>query len=150
MAIGGNIRFDNVQRDGSPDKKNHKPNDKSRKRQEKRDKEQEVLGLFREVGIQLAKELRNKIGNKKGELETPPPYAPPYDETHRQLPVMSGTVQIRGHVDFEEDGQDKGNGGEPDEITNQVQQELTEGEEDEESRVSEEEGEVLTPHKSLS
>jgi len=75
--------------------KNHKPQDKSKERQKKREKEQKVLSLFREVGIKLAKELKEKVARGKGELETPPPYAPPFDLTSKQLPVMNGTVQIR-------------------------------------------------------
>jgi len=83
--------------------KNHKPQDKSKKRQAKREHEQEILNLFRDVGIRLAKELRDKVGSKKGELDTPPPYAPPFDVTGKQLPMMSGTVQIQGHVEFDDD-----------------------------------------------
>lgn len=83
--------------------KNHKPYDKSKKREQKRQKEQEVLDLFRKHGVKeyQEKQMRECAGRTDEKVEHPPPYAPSYDKIKRQMPLVSGTLQVQGELDFD-------------------------------------------------
>ncbi|KAL0147589.1 hypothetical protein M9458_057095 [Cirrhinus mrigala] len=83
--------------------KNYKANDKSVKREKKREQELGVLTLFKQYGLKLLKlekqEKETKINETKE--ERPPPYAPSCDQAVNQMPLVQGTIDIKGPIEFE-------------------------------------------------
>ncbi len=81
---------------------NYKTNDTSKKRNEKREQEIGVLTLFKQYGIKLLKLEKQERENKNNETkERPPPYAPSCDQAVNQMPVVQGTIDLKGPIDFE-------------------------------------------------
>lgn len=84
--------------------KNHKPHDKTKKREQKKQKEQEVLDLFLQQAIKEHQKKQMEEQKKKMEekVERPPPYAPSYHETKKQMPMIRGTLQVDGNLSVDE------------------------------------------------